>query len=452
MQAYADASPVHARFAALQAVADRAGAAGVVQRVGERLEVVSGSGHLAPAWTDPAKTTVIIEVMVQMPEKEGAAKAMIDAIEATRATGPMNIAIALAPNRKGTTAPIKGRATGDARSLLDYATAKHVPCAVVPMVWSMPETTEQGGYVFPFFEARSSLGRATQTAALKSNASGRVFHRTMDVDVTNDPLLKPGTATGANQNTVKGILDDADTGSIVSGGYDWDTANLSPVRAAFISKLNSAEHTLREAMAKPTEYPEWDEARKDEKGYQKEYDKGVARATGKNEFRNRNQGAVYAPEPNIYIPAEQKENWDKGVASGLKERSYGHDRQMSESAFGRKGTKAPLVYRGDIATTKPRKGHLDNLGPMFDAVERLDATGAEAAFKTVIKDIHQSYLGKKARDKAATMNGAQISVDDNSLIEKALGPVRDELWKILSDHIDSARSGERDTSATGGSD
>ena len=207
---------------------------------------------------------------------------------------------------------------------------RHVNGAVFPVVWS--STMTGGGYTFPFLElrARTTLHAATQHVVNVLSEHDEPVVRSMDADVTNDPLLLDNPAVMANLSDVYG-------GHVVSGGYDWDTAAKPPAFwgekgpnakvtgwnakwTGILTEINRAEHVYRKWLL-------------DQFG----------------------ASLLYWPEPNVYMSASTRLAGASGALEGIKQGEV----QMRESVFYlRKHARARTLtgaYDQQLRTTKPAK-------------------------------------------------------------------------------------------------
>ncbi len=396
--ALADASPVVQRLAGLRNLADARGAP--VQRVlqlqYERLFVSAAPQITAPDFAHPERTTVVIEVMIPTGTL-ATAKAFIDSV-AGAVAGPLNLALAIGANREGAAGNYTA-VNRDATDLAAYAATRGVACAIVPMVWKRParkgtDTSDPGGYIFPFLEARAALGRHEFTQRLADLGTGDVFHRTMDADVTDDPLFDVAPE-GGQEFVGRALSHEVTAGKIVTGGYNWDSAGLddNPMLRDLIGLMNKAEHLVRKAIV----------------------DGGMQRA-------------LYAPEPNTYVPSYRKAAWDKGLTSDLGDKDS-YDRQMGESAQGRKGASGvELIHIPKMAVTKPRKAWLENYKPLAAAMAKADSGQAREEFDKLMLSAHQSFLRTDVVAKTAKAQGAALDGREVDYIDSIIEPIREKLW------------------------
>jgi hypothetical protein len=412
----------------------------VIQRRYERLTVLEPAQKNIVQFPNPSQRTIVIEVMVPTKQSLSTAKALIDKV-AVVANGHFNLAIAIGANREAPgdhgSGTERGAAIDDAGVIAAYANERGVACAVVPMLWRRPDK-DSGGYIFPFIEARAALGRHEYTAELGGLGAGEVFHRLMDADVTDDPLFdyRPMEDEEKSKGEVKvhDRKEDADEpryrrreatmrddardgqkrlnsalssaskkGEILTGGYNWDTSGLdaSPVLRDLIKAMNDIEHAIRETLIA----------------------KGLERA-------------VYAPEPNTYIPAGYKGLWDEGQISSLGSKDD-YDRQMGESAKGRQATSsfAELAHRSSIAVTKPRKDWLNNYQPLASALAGGDLEAAEAAFDKLMTAAHQSYLNPDVALKTAKAQATDLQEWERKVLDEIICKARAVLWSDLKRHL-----------------
>ena len=222
--------------------------------------------------------------------------------------------------------------------------------------------------------------------------------RTMDADVTNDPLFDVAVGEEKNGQTRVSEALKANAGKIVTGGYNWDTSGLegNPVLRDLITIINDLEHKIRERMIKH----------------------GM-------------QYAVYAPEPNTYIPAAYKPSWDAGLTNPLKSKKD-FDRQMGESTKGRKETSyAELAHHAEISVTKPRKEWLKNYEPLAEAWAAGDKEAAKLAFDILMDSAHQSYLRIDVAEKIAAEQSGGLESKHKEMLSAFLGRAHAGLWRKL---------------------
>jgi hypothetical protein len=288
---------------------------------------------------------IVIEVMEYNLNSALAKVDQVGAItnNAARAT-PARIAIAIAFNQRALNDHVDERSllttgwTTDAydavisgcQQIANRMLQRHVLGAVFPIVWS--STMAGGGYTFPFLEmrARTTLHAATQRLVNVLSDYDEPVVRSMDADVTNDPLLldRPAGMTK---------LSEVYAGHVVSGGYDWDTAPKPPAFwgepgpnanvtrwntkwTAILAEINRVEHGYRKALL----------------------ERGGA-------------SLLYWPEPNVYMSASTRLAGAGRALAGVKQGEV----QMRESVFYLKQhAKAGTLtgaYDTRLRTTKPAK-------------------------------------------------------------------------------------------------
>ena len=404
------------------------------QLVGERLTVLAGAEESTSAIAAPDRTGIVIEVMIQ---NNGAglenAKNKIEQL-AEQKKSSLNVCIAIGLNAQEGGKDVKNLVS-DCAMLKEHAETLKVKCAIIPMTWHKHKDVDKG-YVFPYLEARAQLGQHTKTKSLRAWAGGsakvekvkegdeeapllKVFHRTMDADVSDDPLLgdsikksgkkKPKETTKDKATRLKKRNDrhkqvsDSLQGdnTLVTGGYNWDTGGLEkePIKAKLITVVNKFEHEMREVLAKKV--PQ----------------------------------SLYLPEPNTYIPQGKKDDWDAGLISDMNNPRTAKV-QMGESTFGRKGAgnSLPISHKSEISTTKPRKAWLNNFEPLIGALERENMPSIEAEFNKLVVDIHQSVLKSHTLEKTARAHGKPLKEKVRAQIDPWLADQKKVLLKkILSE-------------------
>jgi hypothetical protein len=290
------------------------------------------------------------------------------------------------------------------------------------MEWREPEKSD-GGYVFPFIEAHYKLGQDQSTLILGDIISQNcqsVFHRTMDADVSEDPLLglqpfkdEGGPARGERlnarnegHNRIAGVLaDPIHTGKIITGGYNWQTNDIDdsdPVLAKIISLVNMMENFLRVNIEE----------------------------TGLSD-------SLYAPEPNTYIPNYLKDLWDRGLQSGLTDKNS-YDIQMGEHTFGRRAVMSMsngMHYVGGIATTKPRKNWLANFVGLADAIKSGNLHQTQLEFNRLKTEIHQSFFNPNVPAKIAKMQGVELEAHQLMQLQRLSEEALEALWVSINNNF-----------------
>jgi hypothetical protein len=242
----------------------------------------------------------------------------------------------------------------------------HIIGAVFPVVWS--STMSGGGYTFPFLEmrARTTLHAATQRVVNILSDYDEPVVRSMDADVTNDPLLLDNPAVMPN-------LSDVYAGHVVTGGYDWDTAAKPPAFwgeqgandkvtrwnakwTAILTQINLSEHAYRQTLL--------------------------------GQF---GAALLYWPEPNVYMSASTRLAGASGALQGIKQGEV----QMRESVFYlRKHAKAGKLtgtYDPQLTTTKPTKdAYFTGLRTLIMDADR--GQPAQQVVERAMQDIWQTHL------------------------------------------------------------
>lgn len=327
-----------------------------------------------------------------------------------------------------------------------------------PMIWSPTDPKVQKGYTFPFLEARARVTLHSGTAALlrdlQNKALAPPLMRSMDADVSNDPLL-----TGRLTKTGLAHLNDlgraayeeyegptakkpaAEGPRVVSGGYNW---NMAPRDATFW--LGDPGKNKKHKIDKATELAlaSWN-----------------AKWTGSLRAINQTEHAVrvelnkllsklvYWPEPNSYMGFEDRL---AGARRALEqgERS-GQGAQQREMTYYVKGID-PLkgVYLPEIAATKPVKDYFDPLRELIKASDK--AAPKPAEIKAYIESIRQTHLNFQIVQDVLRWNGVEkpLNLPAQAKIKELLAglvtKLTERLQNILSGKFEEEPSGGEEPS------
>jgi hypothetical protein len=287
----------------------------------------------------------------------------------------------------------KGRWTVEAKypalkvacqELATYMQTKHVMGGAIPAVWR--STGIAAIYPLPYLEMRARLSLHPATQAILAEYASPVV-RSMDADVSDDALLADRTP----QNT---WLDEIEDGTIVTGGYDWDTSAKPPtfwdeknVNArvnkwnakwtAILTEINREEHAYRKLLL-------------DRHG-----------AT-----------LLYWPEPNIYMTATDRLEGAPALLEAVKPGAA----QMRESLYymSRHVPSGELAgkYDSHLKTTKPAK---DDYFTDLKALIKQTRKPSEEEVRKVVREIRQTHLGANWTSDIQKWHGAQAPIESSAV-------------------------------------
>ncbi|MGH9123687.1 MAG: hypothetical protein ACRDZ8_03035, partial [Acidimicrobiales bacterium] len=263
-----------------------------------------------------------------------------------------------------------------ATALANYMDQQHVPGGCFPAVWG--PTDPGGGYTFPFLEARGrvTLHRGTEALFGSLSDQGLPIIRSMDADVTSDPLLEGTIDHTALQEKFSGGK------TVVSGGYSW---NPSPPPNKFWNTTRAEDRTVWNGKFVTTmtlindREHAWRKYLKDNFG----------------------SGILYWPEPNTYM------TWNdrlEGAGVMINEVTGQHRAQTSqqrENIYSLKNlnnSKSGIMgeYEPALQTIKPIKSYFDGWGRIIEgASAQLPSDTDISNFITSIRQSHFSpnHLG-----------------------------------------------------------
>ena len=302
-----------------------------------------------------------------------------------------------------------GLVSNAAAEIAAYMEGLGVPGGCFPMIWA-PTSLEEGGYTFPFLEARASLTLHPGVASVHDMMEdfGSVVVRSADADIQADPLI-----TGRNSEELEPLLKEVEYGnvSIMSGGYDWsiDDVNLDKLASlgiplnndgtqpdlgnkpmldflkSVIAIINYYEHETRESITKISSH--------------------------KN---------IYWPEPNSYMPLYIKRFGSNDMISEARSLHTG-DAQQKESTFivNREEIMSGL-YDSGVATHKPLKDYFDGFIRYIAAVRLGTEAPSADVLRGLIQGIRQTHLdAQKVKDVMKWQNNTQSS----DYFDTNLGPI-----------------------------
>ncbi len=353
----------------------------------------------------PAGDALVVEVLETSADS---AKAKAAALAAKAATSPIALVVGL--NTKaadGAVGPLndhtrREQATAKLATLSDAAEdvaaeieRRGLGGGVIPMVWRATNDAG-GGYVFPFWEARALLTTHDGAGTLRGGLENPLY-RSIDADVTDDPLLHGGlTPAQVHRAMNKGYV-------LISGGYNWSRNDVARAAAAAgidtrsapkvamleraIEILNRHEHRVRKEL--------------------------LALGGAKS---------VYWPEPNTYMTASVRLDGARALEAQARERGVGVSQQNEGIAYATtahvKHDKA--TYEPGIATVKPLKTYFSGFLTYFsDAYEagvfRLgDITDQVLA-------VRQTHLNVENVEKVLSKQGSTLSLADyGPVVERCL--------------------------------
>ena len=299
---------------------------------------------------------------------------------------------------------------------------------VIPMVWSPSDPTGEDVYSqFPFLEMRARIPAHVGTAVLhdhiKEKAGDKeVIGRSMDADVSEDPLLADTLSDKSKQALFKPLLEYS--ADVSSGGYNWKLShdnnpaiwNLRQHQAGELSECNFKLRKCMEAINLSEPVVRW-------------------------KLNGLASQAVYWPEPNTYMLHSVRKDTAPSVANDANKPQFKKSQQREAVSF-LQNTEAKGAYHMPAATTKPLKNYFDG---NLVAVIKESLTGVISGGKVatdVINNIRQSHLRPdKASDNYKWHTGQDISVPLFAKIKQAIAPesasLVERLSRILNSHYAS---------------
>ncbi|GAB3804941.1 hypothetical protein GCM10028819_37270 [Spirosoma humi] len=333
----------------------------------------SGSSPVPQDWVK-GSNPILVELLVTDKAK---AKALIQSLTDANRNSSIKRALAIGLNGKNDK-NIEKNLASDCKELVDLMKLNGLPGFCISFVWEPISTKpDMKGYIFPFKEARSELTKnslALEFHEELESKMGKIIVRTIDQDVSKDPLLANEEDEFFENELIPHLLYNKQ--ALFTGGYDWD-ANSEDVRArlaekkkniAFADKIataitiiNEKEHAVREALI--TEYSK----------------------------------SVYMPEPNTYMTLQHRK---EVTPDNLNNNQLIDDQsQQNEGLVFAKMAKVSR-YVQQIKTTKPIKQHMDKLIYAFaDILAKNDQGGHTAEIEAIIQNAHQSHLSNNVVGK-----------------------------------------------------
>ncbi|AKD56078.1 hypothetical protein [Spirosoma radiotolerans] len=367
----------------------------------------AGLSSVPEDW-EKGSSPILIEVLITEKAK---AKSLIQSLVDANKISTVKRALAIGLNGKGKDAD--KTLTADCKELVELMKKNGLPGFCIAFSWAPISTDpEMKGYVFPFKEARSLL--TTDALAQKFHSeleskTGQVIVRTMDQDVSNDPLLTTSEDNFFENELIPHLL--LNPKALFTGGYDWDTnsehitARLSEKKknviyadkiAEAIAIINTKEHEVREALMA-------------------EHSK-----------------SVYMPEPNTYMNLHHRR--------AVTPENLNNNQLVDEVSQQNEGTvfaKMGKVSRHEnqIKTTKPIKQHLDNLISAFaDILAKPNQGSRSTEIEKIIKEAHQSHLSENVTDR--NIKKQMSEVDKNFYVQDEL----DKINRIVKHYRDECVS------------
>jgi hypothetical protein len=237
-----------------------------------------------------------------------------------------------------------------------------------PFLW---KKTGEGGYTFPFLEARSLLTLHGGSISVQQDMRGfgNPVVRSMDADVTDDPLFTGNRVPGKKLEEISYSML-----TLFSGGYSWragditreyldnlhlisshdksDQKELLAFLKAAVDHINEHEHAVRKSLSEI------------------------------------NALLVYWPEPNSYMSLDLRkigaESARDGVSPGVQQRESSH--------YVRNLKDGTASYDRRYTVSKPIKTYLDDQIRLLTKLFRREQPAQPATLKRELEAIRQSHL------------------------------------------------------------
>lgn len=237
-----------------------------------------------------------------------------------------------------------------------------------------PTTTDEGGYIFPFKEARSLLTLDAGAEDFQNKLireTGSLIVRSIDEDVINDPLYK-AQFSGEIDALAKDLSVSPDT--VMTGGYEWHaTADTVTERIKTFKLKGKINNEAVEKIVKTINIIN-------------KYEHQVRR-----EINNYAERSIYVPEPNTYMHLETRR---RGARMNLESVTPNTSQQGEGKLFLYTSPKTSIQYLSDFKTTKPLKGHLDKLIMDLYLLITKGSKNLSSSIEDIIENAHQSHLSE----------------------------------------------------------
>ena len=306
--------------------------------------------------------------------------------------------------------------SGGATELQDELESNDLNGGAFPIVWSPTDPSSDNTYsLFPFLEMRARVpahaGSNTVAEHTKDKAGDKaVIGRSMDSDVSDDPLLENTLSTKAKSVLFTPLV--SYVKSVSSGGYNWKTQHDNPNiwNTVNITEKNEYNFRLRQCIDAIN----------------------LSEHIVRLQINQISSKAIYWPEPNTYMLYSLRKTGANALISESKKPKFKDSQQREAVAFllniMQKGTYLPRA-----TTTKPLKGYFDNnLIPIIKKSRAEKISYSEILIK-IIDDIRQSHLRlEKSEDTYKWHTKQLMPTDMKGAIKKVVDAERSVLGSQLS--------------------
>ncbi len=289
-----------------------------------------------------------------------------------------------------------------------------------------PTGDVEGGYTFPFLEARSLLtlhdGVAKMHDRISKLTSSNPVVRSMDGDVTSDPLFSGGSSLYAEEQLVEEIHELSEgTIHVVSGGYRWNPDDVE-------TRLRALE--IRSPAAEIVDHI-----------------KTIINIVNKHELRVRMElneqfttHSIYWPEPNTYMTLHAR----IAGAKGMKDDPSIH-RNQSQQKESTHYLKEAHVSKGsfnpELVVVKPMKNYLDDLLKLLFRSFEIKRSISLNEIKDHILAIRQTHLNSSAISDNYKWTGKKMDFENikaaKAICEKHLDLCAKDVKSMIADLSES---------------
>lgn len=339
---------------------------------------------------DPYSSTTAIPLIIEVMEtNRDCAMAKIDALVASGRLTRNPIALIVGLNTR--VAKLDNckkefdALINDSKTLAAHMQTRGIRGACIPMVWK--PVTPDGGYVFPYLEARSILSLHPGIQPIHDqflDLDTQPVFRWMDSDVSDDPLMRPCRSEADKirekklQTALYPIARDANL--IGSGGYSWQTTQikdrLKALKLMGLKRIPPCEDEIANTMIRVVDAINCWEAK--------------VRTQLLTRLGHR---GIYWPEPNLYSSFAIRQNGAVSAYEWAKGNS-GKSQQQESTYVVSAAAITDGIFDPALATTKPIKDSYADWDTFFERmVPLIRARKADVAIvRSAICDIRQTHL------------------------------------------------------------
>ncbi len=352
------------------------------------------------------KTPVVIEVNEMTVES---AKAKIDGYANGTVKNKIPVAFVIGINQKKTK-KIKQPSELDAmaQEIAGYLESKNLEGGCFSFSWK--PSGDEGGYTFPFLEARSLLtlheGVDKIHTRMNELTGSDPIIRGMDGDVTSDPLLSQTPMSPYAEDALESGLNSLSEGTvqIISGGYIWDPEGVK-------SRLNALNLVANDTIVGDI--------------------KTMITLLNKYELLVRSKLAetytarsVYWPEPNTYMDLATRKSGANAMKNDTAVKT-GKSQQKESTHYVKAASIKTGDFNPDLAVVKPMKTYLDDLLKVLHTKFNKKVDPTADIIEVGIKTVRQTHLNPAAIDDNYNWTDQKMKFD-------SIAPAKEIVVKYLN--------------------